>query len=71
MQYKPPKAFFRIIVREESLNGTITFLLGFSDCFARAAITFPSEDRDLFIAAPCFSVSPVAPVLAARSLKPG
>lgn len=46
----------------------ITFFFDPSDSAASAAITFPSADRDLLIAAPCFSVSPEAPVLAALSL---
>ena len=62
----PPSAFINNCVKIESLYGTWIYLpLEFS---ARAAITLPSDVKDKFIAAPSFSLSPVAPVWSALSL---
>ena len=63
----PPRAFFSSLVSTESLNGTLTFFP--DDLSARAAIQLPRLLRDWLIAAPSFSLSPVAPVLEALSLK--
>lgn len=63
----PPRAFLSSLVSMESLNGTRTFFP--VELSANAAMQFPRLLRDWLIAAPSFSLSPVAPVLAALSLR--
>lgn len=56
----PPKAFIKSLVKTESLYGTLTLLP--AELSANAEITLPSDVNDKLIAAPSFSLSPVAPV---------
>ena len=54
----PPRAFYRIRVKEESLYGINLFFFS-----AKAEITYPNTDRDLLIDPASLNLSPVAPVL--------
>ncbi len=59
----PPNAFWRILVKHESLYGTITFFPFPVDFSANVEITSPKTDKLLLIPAASLSLSPVAPVL--------
>lgn len=58
----PPKAFWRIRVKQESLYGTTMPLVFPMALSARVDITKPKTDKDLLIPAASFKRSPVAPV---------
>lgn len=59
----PPKAFCKILVKHESLYGTIIPLPLPIALSASVEMTNPNTDKDLLIPAASFNLSPVAPVL--------
>ncbi len=59
----PPKAFCKILVKQESLYGTMIFFPFPIALSANVEITKPKTDKLLLIPAASFSRSPVAPVL--------
>ncbi len=70
----PPKAFYKILVRDDSLYGTTIFLFFEVANSANFDITKPKKLKDLLIEHPSLSLSPDAPVfpifsLPARSTK--
>lgn len=58
----PPKAFCNILVKHESLYGTITPLTLPVALSASVEMTNPKTESDLLIPAAYFNLSPVAPV---------
>ena len=64
----PPKAFCKILVKHESLYGTMIFFPLPIALSARVDITNPKTDKLLLIPAASLSLSPVAPVLPTFSL---
>ena len=63
----PPSAFYRILVRAESLYGTMDFFSLPIALSAKILIQVPKTVRLLLIAQPSLSLSPVAPVCPAFS----
>jgi len=57
----PPNAFYKILVKADSLYGTAIFLIFPKDCSAKAYMTLPNVCKDLLIKLAYLSLSLLSP----------